>query len=365
MYFFDLENNFFYGDMFSYHFNPDGTYNGKSCWISDDETVKVIWDTTLNAWKLSGDSLASYQVINTNPVEPPINGSWYVIGASYDVVSNEGSCVSVDGLNFTYTKLNPECSCDGTISINANGGIPPYQYSINAGITYGNSPIVHSLCGGDYTVMVKDSNGDVQSQLVHLNSPQPQTNYIIHLNTLSQTNLTGNSVKTDFVINITPALPNGVTITFDMNLLGGFRRTPYDLSASSSFTSQVIKNGTPIVSYTDNTTETTSPNYSPGCQNQTYYNTNYSYLYQNLTINNSDVYTISIVTDYTLDCNYTPFTISSSEIGPLEYGQSAAQTYSICCDAQFSNPVSNSYIMNPTISGCNCCNVLAAMSLYE
>ena len=55
MYLFDLED-FFVPSKFSYHFNPDGAYNGKNSWLSDDLSVKIIWDTTLNAWKLSGDT---------------------------------------------------------------------------------------------------------------------------------------------------------------------------------------------------------------------------------------------------------------------------------------------------------------------
>ena len=130
MYLFDLED-FFVPSKFSYHFNPDGTYNGKNSWLSDDLSVKIIWDTTLNAWKLSGDTLGTTQVINTNPAYPPINGDWKVLGQAYIVKANSGICVPSTALSMVGNVTNPGCICDGSLSVTASGGVPPYQYSYN------------------------------------------------------------------------------------------------------------------------------------------------------------------------------------------------------------------------------------------
>ena len=69
---------FLNGTIFNKHFNPDGFFNGKNSWVSDDSTIKIIWDPTLTAWKLSGDSLGTTQIINTNPAYPPINANWKI-----------------------------------------------------------------------------------------------------------------------------------------------------------------------------------------------------------------------------------------------------------------------------------------------
>lgn len=49
--------------------------------------------------------------------------------------------------------------CDGEIEASASGGTGPYTYSID-GITYGAGDTFSNLCSGDYTIYVKDANGD-------------------------------------------------------------------------------------------------------------------------------------------------------------------------------------------------------------
>lgn len=60
--------------------------------------------------------------------------------------------------------------CDGSIIPTAAGGTPPYQYSIDGGITWGAPPFT-GLCQGDYTVCVQDANGCQTCEPADLNSP--------------------------------------------------------------------------------------------------------------------------------------------------------------------------------------------------
>jgi len=370
MYLFDLED-FFVPGKFSYHFNPSGFYNGKNSWLSDDSTVKIIWDTTLNAWKLSGDTLGTTQVINTNPNYPPINGNWTVLGQSYSVAANQGVCSPADALTMVYDYTNPGCICDGSINITASGGVPPYQYSYNNGVTYLSTPIKDGLCGGDsYQIIVKDSNGDTITQLIQMNGVIPQTSYTVNLDTKTIVPITSTSSEYTFELNISPPLPSGVVLTFDLNLSAIFNRTPYNVSANSSFNSQVIKNGVPITTYNDLTTETVGGSATPGCQSYSRYYTNYSQVYGGLTYNSSDVYSIKVITNYTLTCNNTPPSQQAingfgDELGPLSYGQTASGLYTRCCNASFGTLPSSSYIGNAELSGCNCCKLLYSKSLYE
>lgn len=71
--------------------------------------------------------------------------------------------------------LNGIATCpnnDGSISINAGGGTPAYQYSINNGISYQSSNVFNNLPVGSYnTIKVKDANGCIanSSAVVVLN----------------------------------------------------------------------------------------------------------------------------------------------------------------------------------------------------
>ena len=371
MYFFDLEDYaaFFRASDFTEHFNCNGYYNGKQSWLSDDGLTKIIWDNTMtpNCWSLSGDSFNTVKVINTNPAQPPINGNWTVVGLTYSVVSKEGDCPPPAELKMSVTKNNPTCTCNGSITILGSDGVPPYQYSFNNGVTYGNSPIINGLCGDiQLTVMIKDSEGMVKSQLVQMAPQQEQVTYTINLMDDGRETISNSSPnfsqKQKYTIQVTPALPNGVSITFALNVAGLFQRTPYSNSANSSLVSQIVKNGVNITNYTDNTTETTAPNTASSCQSYQLYRTNYEYNYTNLTFINSDVYEISVIYSHTLTCNNTPVNNSLSvedenSIGPLGFGVGSGVGYRNCCNSGWFSDTVTASLTNTSINGCNCCDV--------
>jgi len=70
------------------------------------------------------------------------------------------------------TKNASTCAAsDGSIIATANGGVPPYTYSIKEGVFQQNNDFA-SLPGGDYSVVVKDSLGCTATQLVAINNDQ-------------------------------------------------------------------------------------------------------------------------------------------------------------------------------------------------
>jgi len=84
---------------------------------------------------------------------------------------------------FSTSAQNVKCYGDanGTITITANGGTAPYQYSIN-GTTFQASNVFNGLVAGSYTVYVKDSKGcTTNTQSVNINQPQP-----LQVNTATQ-----------------------------------------------------------------------------------------------------------------------------------------------------------------------------------
>lgn len=54
---------------------------------------------------------------------------------------------------------SPLCGVvNGSITVTANGGTPPYEYSIDGGVTWQTSTMFNGLPGGTYTITVKDFN---------------------------------------------------------------------------------------------------------------------------------------------------------------------------------------------------------------
>lgn len=378
MYFFDLEDyaTFFTSPKFTKHFTCYGYYNGKQSWLSDDGETRIIWDNTLTpkCWRLSGDSFSQVQVINTNPAQPPINSNWTVVGLSYNVASNQGQCVSVDELVMNVTKNNPTCTCDGSITIMGSGGVPPYQYSFDNGVTYNNSPFRNNICGGiQLTVMIKDSEGTVKSQLVQIPAQIQAVQYYITPVLISSTVISQTQPKNvvnEFELKVYPPLPNGVTMTVDFVVSGRFARTPAANSAIGTITPLMTKNGTNIPYSLDNTTNTQMANQNSGCQAYSWFVTNYEYKYNNFTITNTDVIRLQ-TTEYLMGtCQSTPPTINNqlsendeNSIGPLGYAQFASNSYLNCC--QYSLIVNEVGYLNGSISNCPCCTIVYLKSLYE
>jgi hypothetical protein len=64
-------------------------------------------------------------------------------------------------LSFTASTVGVSCNggTNGSITVNATGGVAPLQYSINGGINYQLSNVFTGLAPGTYSVVTKDANG--------------------------------------------------------------------------------------------------------------------------------------------------------------------------------------------------------------
>ena len=329
------------------HFNPNGIYDGKPSWISDDSQQSIIWDTAQSQWLVSAATPTLYVISNLNPTYPPIYGSWFLIGNTGSVIVYEGLCQSlpVEGklklgegitpLTMNVTKNQTICGCDGGITITANGGTPPYTYSIDAGLTYKNMPIFNNLCSGTYNVLVVDNNQIITSSSIVLNSPSKPTTYNVSLNTTSKTVGTSNNSVTkqyETTINITPPLPDGVSLTFNISHLNVSKSSPKSESSISQSDSDLVINKEsliPIVGFDESETKSVIP----GCQSNNVYINSNSEQWNQITINNTDVLLLTTVTSVTKNESINCYIGTSDE------------KYSIT---------------NLKLSGCNCCTVITA-----
>ncbi|SIS88925.1 gliding motility-associated C-terminal domain-containing protein [Zobellia uliginosa] len=74
--------------------------------------------------------------------------------------------VGTVSISATNTDIVCADSSTAVLTINASGGTPPYQYSLDGGTTYQNENFFNGLASGNYTITVKDSSGTGSNECV-------------------------------------------------------------------------------------------------------------------------------------------------------------------------------------------------------
>lgn len=220
------------------NFNYNGIYNGKPTWISDDLVYNIVWETLNNQWEISG--WTNGDMVNINPSTPPIIG-WQSIGGLGVILSinvTEGTCGISEEVAYKMSKTEPTCDCDGSIVIETDLGNPPYQFSIDNGKTLQDSPIFNELCFGSYDTLVIDSSGYTKSEKVTLYEPLPFTNYTLELEV--------NKGLGTFNVGVTPQLPDGCYLTFDLVHTKNFEVSPTISAATYNNNIILNVNGSPV-----------------------------------------------------------------------------------------------------------------------
>jgi gliding motility-associated-like protein len=90
----------------------------------------------------------------------------------------ESSVITINPLvipTATYNSVHPTCNgnTDGSIKLIGAGGITPYAYSINGGISFQTTNVYGSLAGGLYNYIVRDSKGCDATGTITLVNPAP------------------------------------------------------------------------------------------------------------------------------------------------------------------------------------------------
>jgi hypothetical protein len=313
----------------THEFLFNGYLNGQPTWKSDDNLYDIYWSTgTTNQWLVDGWSNGI--IYNSNTSTPPLTG-WQFLGgsysASYVITVLEGACVNNPMINMSISTQAPTCLNNGSIIITANGGTPAYQYSINGGTTYQSSPVFSNLGGGIYSVMVKDSNNITTTQSVTLTSLPIINNYQIQLL------LTG---PNSFNIVVTPTLPIGAFITFNLIHNSTFKLAPSPTVATYDNLVTVIVNGAPIT--TPSPILTTSTTFNP-CDSGSIYTK----------INLTNWNTITFNSSTTISGT---FTNTINPITPL------VTCYNVTGQSKL-------FINNAKLNKCGCCNLIVKNPPYN
>jgi hypothetical protein len=194
-------------------------------------------------------------------------------------------------------------------------------------------PIFNNLCSGTYNVLVVDDSGIITSSSIILNSPSKPTTYNVSLNTTSKTvEISNNSVTKQYetTIKITPPLPDGVSLTFNITHLNVSKSSPNSESATFQSDSDLVINGDslePIVGFDESETKSIIP----GCQSNDVYVYSNSEQWAQVIITNADILSLTTITSVTKNESINCYIGTSDE------------KYSIT---------------NLKLSGCNCCTVI-------
>jgi hypothetical protein len=260
---------------------------------------------------------------------------WVGTGGSplTSINTKEGSCLLEKKQLPPISTNDPTCLCDGSIIFNITLDNPPFNYSIDNGVSYSSSPIFTDLCSGIYSLSVVDSLGETYSSSVTLKNPEQSIPYTLSLFTTNTTPVINNvsivnSYETTIVV--TPPLPDGATITFDIIHNNSFYSSPNSGTSILTTSTILYKNNNEILLTNTSNSTNQSINTNAGCQTEYVYQSNIDDIWGSLTITNNDTITIS-----------TTSRVDKTTSGECVVGYSA-DSYSIS---------------NPVISGCNCCSI--------
>ena len=276
-------------------FTPNGSMNGKPTWIATylGVTLMIIWSSTNSRWHMSGWSFTGGIPTNTNQTNIP-SGNWVLVGGSKrpDMTVTQGTCPGYIPLSISLKKENSSCpgttNCDGSISIYAFNGLPPYSYSIDNGLTYQSSGIFNGLCDNNYTVIVQDSGGNtVNGGVVPIGSVNTVTYYTISTQLLNNVSYSQANQVASWKVNVTPPIPAGTTISFELQINANQKNNGPG-SGTTVNNTVVRKNGVTVTAPAITTVTQTSGR--PNCSPYTTDTTATTQVY-NLTMGQNDIIT--------------------------------------------------------------------------
>ena len=318
-----------------YQFVPNGSQNGKPSWKYS--TYNVVWNIDNSRWEIQGWDKSTGIPVSTNTSFIPTS-AWSIAGGpqASSITMTQGTCADYAplqaSLEITKSTCNGTQNCNGSISITTSYGQAPYTYSINGGVSYQSSNIFNGLCPNTYTILVKDSAGSVLSKIATLGYEEAPITYTIGVSLDNVVTVNSTQKISNWRVTVSPALPVGTTITFNLNMLD---IKQYDAPGTGLIAgnTSVYKNGTSIPRSTSDTTSQTTGrvNCSP---------------FQTITTTTTDVYPVTIGNgDVVSGTSTSTLTVTDAKVGTNGCATTLTQDILIST----SSPVKN---------GCSCCSVV-------
>ena len=213
-----------------YDFSPNGVdNNGNFQWLDIVNGLTLTYNVTNGWWEvLVWTSISGNQGVmrlNQSPPQLQPTGTWQNQGvpptkASW--VMTVGTCPSnLTNLSLSVTPISPQCEGQsGTAIMNANGGSPPYSYIIQ-GITSSQlTGTFTDIAPNTYVGQVTDSLGNIATTNFTISEGVGAPSYTIQLNKFNEVvtnNLREQVVNYQYDVVVTPQLPSGVQVSFDLD----------------------------------------------------------------------------------------------------------------------------------------------------
>ena len=209
---------------------PNGTdSNGNFQWLDTVNGLTLTYNVTNVRWEvLVWTSVSGNQGVmrlNQSPPQLQPTGTWQNQGVpptKVNWVMTVGTCSSnLTSLSLSVTPISPQCEGQlGTVLMNANGGSSPYSYVI-VGITSSQtSGQFTNVTPNSYVGQVTDSLGNVATANFTISEGVGAPSYTIQLNKFNQVvtnNLREQVVSYQYDVVVTPQLPSGVQVSFDLD----------------------------------------------------------------------------------------------------------------------------------------------------
>lgn len=213
-----------------YDFTPNGTdSNGNFQWLDTVNGLTLTYNVTNVRWEVlvwtsvSGNQGAMR--LNQSPPQLQPTGTWQNQGVpptKVNWVMTVGTCPSnLTNFSLSVSPFSPQCEGQfGSAIMNANGGAPPYSYII-VGITSSQtSGQFTNVTPNSYVGQVTDSLGNVATTNFTINQGVGAPSYTIQLNKFNPivtNNIREQVVSYQYDVTVTPQLPPGVQVSFDLD----------------------------------------------------------------------------------------------------------------------------------------------------
>ena len=318
-----------------YQFVISGSQNGRPQWTSG--SLVLGWSTRNSRWEIQGWTNTVGLPVSTDPSNIPVS-SWSIaggVGTQPSISMTQGTCPAYLPLSTNVVATNTSCSgtlnCNGSISVTTMGGVPPYIYSINNGNSYQSSNVFNGLCQNTYTVIIKDSLNNTQTQVVQVGFDSAPITYAITTVLDRIESIAGNTQIAYWYVDVQPPITDGSIVNFDLNVsISKNYNQPGDGTIVSSIS--VLQNG--VTKYPSSTSSVVTTTARPFCSP-----------YETVNFSDVEVYSLQVSKDIKVSGTST----SSLQITDGQVGANGCVTK---LDQTILTSVSTS-----VINGCGCCTI--------
>jgi hypothetical protein len=312
-----------------------GSQNGKPQWTSG--SMVLGWSITNLRWEIQGWTNTVGLPVSTDTSNIPTS-SWAIAGGTGtqpSISMTQGTCPAYLPLSTNVVGTNTSCSgtlnCNGSISITTMGGVAPYLYSINNGISFQSSNVFNGLCQNTYTVITKDSLNNTQTQVVIIGFDGAPTTYTIST-VVDRIQIIDTSTQIAYWhVEVNPPITDGSIVSFDLNVS---TTKNYNQPGVGTISDTITVSQNDVRQYPSTTSSITTTSGRPYCSP-----------YETINVSKSEVYSLQVSKDIAI-------VGTSTSILTITDGQVATNG----CVTELNQTILTS-VSTSVIDGCTCCTI--------